>query len=41
MITSGSFTESDSDYFQETSITNKGSLSEPEYLVKFSNIQGG
>ena len=39
--TSGSFTESDSDYFQETSITNKGSLSEPEYLVKFSNIQGG
>ena len=41
VITSGSFTESDSDYFQETSITNKGSLSEPEYLVKFSNIQGG
>ena len=41
VITSGSFTESDSDYFQEGSITNSGSLSEPEYLVHFSKIQGG
>ena len=41
VITSGSFTESDSDYFQEGSITNSGSLSEPEYIVHFSKIQGG
>mgnify|MGYP005627336819 CR=1 FL=1 len=41
VITSGSFTESDSDYFQEGSITNSGSLSEPEYIVHFSKIQEG
>ena len=38
VITSGSFTKSDTDYFQETSITDSGSLTEPEYLVKFSEI---
>ena len=36
VITSGSFIQSDSDYFQETSVTNNGSLSEPEYLVHFN-----
>lgn len=39
VITSGSFTKSDTDYFQETSITDSGSLSEPEYLVKFREIK--
>ncbi len=38
VITSGSFTKSDTDYFQETSITDSGSLTEPEYLVKFIEI---
>ena len=41
MIIESDFTESDSDYFQEGSITNSGSLSEPEYIVHFSKIQGG
>ena len=39
VITSGSFTKSDTDYFQETSITDSGSLTEPEYLVKFGEIE--
>ena len=39
VITSGSFTKSDADYFQETSITDSGSLTAPEYLVKFSEIE--
>ena len=39
VITSGNFTKSDTDYFQETSITDSGSLTEPEYLVKFGEIE--
>jgi len=37
--TSGSFNQSDSDHFYESSMTNKGSLSEPEYIVKFREIK--
>ena len=39
VITSGKFSASDSDHFQETSMTDSGSLTEPEYLVHFITIQ--
>ena len=39
VITSGSFNQSDSDHFYESSMTNKGSLSEPEYIVHFRKIK--
>ena len=39
VITSGKFNASDSDHFQETSMTDSGSLDEPEYLVHFNTIQ--
>ena len=39
VITSGKFLSSDTDFFKETSITDKGSLNEPEYLVNFKLIQ--
>jgi len=38
VLVSGSFTKSDSDYFQESSITDAGSLKEPEYIVHFTQI---
>ena len=40
VITSGKFTASDSDHFQETSMTDSGSLTEPEYLVHFITNNG-
>ena len=39
VITSGSFNQSDSDFFNESSMTDKGSLSEPEYIVHFRKIK--
>jgi len=36
---SGTFSSSKEDYFLETSMTEKGSLLEPEFLVKFSSFE--
>ena len=36
---SGTFSSSKEDYFMETSMTEKGSLLEPEFLVKFSSFE--
>ena len=36
---SGKFSSSKDDYFLETSVTDKGSLLEPEFLVKFSSFE--
>jgi len=38
VIISGRFTKSQTDFFQESSMTDSGSLSEPEFIVNFEDI---